>query len=140
MILTVLDWCNHEQRAMATKRTLSGMIAILLISTLSSCTWIKLTPEARDVREVSLNEVTDCEKLGTTRVATIASYGPFDRYAKSINEELSALARGNALDLGGNTIAPLTGVEDGRRTYAVFRCPQEKSVFPNETRNYAYRK
>jgi len=102
------------------------MIAILFFAVLTSCTWIKLTPEARHVREVSTNEVAGCEKLGVTRVATLASYGPFDRYSKSITEELSALARGNAVDLGGNTIVPFTEIVDGRRTYAVYRCPQNE--------------
>jgi len=105
------------------KRWLAG-IAILLA--LSACTWVKISPEARKVRVVSAEESVDCERLGVTTVATVASFGLFDRYTKSIKEELCALARGSAVELGGNTIVPLTDVVDGRRTYAVYRCPREE--------------
>jgi hypothetical protein len=91
---------------------------------LSACTWVEVNPELRKVRVVEAGEVIGCERLGVANVATVATFGLFDRYTKSIDEELAALARGSAVELGGNTLVPLTGVVDGRQRYAVYRCPR----------------
>lgn len=103
----------------------AGLAVVLL---LSACTWVELSPDARKVQVANAAEVIGCERLGVTRVATLATFGLFDRYAKSIDEELSALARGSAVELGGNTIVPITEVVAGQRSYAVYRCPCEKQL------------
>jgi hypothetical protein len=112
---------------MAMRQRHGHLAGLLLALLLAGCTWVELSPEARRVRVADADEVGECEHLGVASVATLASFGLFDRYAKSIEEELSALARGSAVQLGGNTIVPLGGIVDGRRSYAVYRCPETDS-------------
>ncbi len=45
-----------------------------------------------------------------------------DRSAESIEEELETLSRNSAANLGGDTIVPLTVVENGQRTFQVYKC------------------
>ncbi len=98
----------------------------LAILILSACTWVETNPELRKVRIVSAGEVIGCQRLGEANVATSATFGLFDRYTKSIDEELAALARSTAVELGGNTLVPLSEVVDGRQRFAVYDCPDEK--------------
>ena len=95
--------------------------AVLL---LSACTWVETNPEMRKVRIVGAGEVIGCQRLGEANVATVATFGLFERYTKSVDEELAALARSTAVEFGGNTLVPLTGVVDGRQRFAVYDCPR----------------
>jgi hypothetical protein len=118
---------DDDFRGMSMRQSKRWLAGIFVLLALSACTWVKISPEMRKVRVVSAEEITDCERLGVTTVATVASFGLFDRYSKTVKEELCALARGSAVELGGNTIVPLTEVVDGRRTYAIYRCPLDGS-------------
>ncbi len=53
----------------------------------------------------------------------------FDCGAEKVSCELADLARNGAALIGGNTIVPISGIIDGRRTFAVYQC------FPSN-RNY----
>lgn len=102
----------------------SAIIALFVVAIMavSACTWIATGPEARQVRVVTAEEAADCEYIGITRVATVATLGLFDRYQKSIEEELCALARNSAVGMGGDSIVPIGGIVDGQRSYRVYRC------------------
>lgn len=110
------------------KRARWWLCGIVVLLFLAACTWVKISPEMSKVRVFTADEVAaaGCERLGVTSVATIATYGMFDRYSKSVDEELSALARGSAVDMDGNAIVPQSEVVDGRRTYVIYRCPPQK--------------
>lgn len=89
---------------------------------LQSCAWVKLTPEGEKVRVLDADEVTQCRELGTTTSSVKADIAGIGRKEAKVREELEGLARNAAADMGGDTIVALDGAEDGKQTFAVYRC------------------
>ena len=93
-------------------------------TSLLGCTWVPLTPEAESVRVVSSPEaLTSCKKLGVVRSQTRARIGLFARSEEKISEELTALARNNAAEMGADSIvADGPPSVDGRQRFIAYRC------------------
>ena len=90
---------------------------------LSACTWVHLAPTARDVRVVGAGAVpAGCEKRGEVSVSVKDSVAFYERNALRVRDELETLARNEAPGLGGDTVQPLDGYDDGTQRYAVWRC------------------
>lgn len=108
---------------------LVGVPNVLIMSaTLASmfaCTWVPLTNEGQGVRILKESEVVDCEKIGKTRATTADRVVIFARTDRKVREELDALARNEAADMGGNTIVRIGTVSDGRQSFAVYRCDSQ---------------
>jgi hypothetical protein len=64
----------------------------------------------------------DCENRGEVEVSVKDSLGPYERNPLRVRDELETLARNEAPGLGGDSVQPLDGPEDGRQRYAVWRC------------------
>lgn len=88
----------------------------------AGCSWVTLSPSGAKARVLSTQEVTGCQKTGTTTVYTKAAFGPIDRADSVVSDELSRLARNAAEGLGGDTIVPITGVEKGNQTFDIYNC------------------
>jgi len=88
----------------------------------AGCTFVSLDPEAEDVQVQSAERVTQCDRVGQTRVTTAHRVGFIPRGAPAIESDLDRLARNSALDLGGDTVVRKTEIEDGKATYDVFDC------------------
>jgi len=88
---------------------------------LSGCATVKLTPAGEKVRVLDPNEVTSCKNLGRTR-ASVTAKVIFERPEDSVSEELQTLARNSAVGMGGDTVVPLTVIEDGAQTFVVYKC------------------
>jgi len=90
---------------------------------LGGCSSVERRPGSEDVMAVSgPSRAGHCENLGETRVSTAESYWIFPRYEDEIRSDLTDLARNEAAALGGDTVAPLSPVEDGERTYGLYEC------------------
>lgn len=96
--------------------------APLLVSVVSGCTWVKSEPGAFDVDLKAAQDVTNCQKLGSATTKTKDSF-VFDRNADKVAIELLTLARNEAVNQGGNAVVPTSQVEDGRQTFAIYKCP-----------------
>ena len=66
-------------------------------------------------------EVSSCKNLGRTNTS-VTDKVVFDRPADSVAEELDTVARNSAARMGGDTIVPLTVIEDGQQTFVVYKC------------------
>lgn len=98
-------------------------IFILLITMLvASCTWVKLTPEGEKVRVLSVDEVSSCKKLGKTTTTLKDKIAGVKRNKSKVEKEMQALARNSAADMGGDTVVPVTEIQDGRQTFHVYKC------------------
>ena len=104
------------------KRTSVALAAALL----SGCAWVSLAPEAKDVRVLeSEAQAQACERVGQTTVSLLDKVAGIQRNPEQVQSELVTLARNSAAgDLGGNAVLPVSKVEAGRQTFAVFRCPR----------------
>ncbi len=103
------------------KKRISMLLAVAL---LAGCSWVSLTPEAKDVRLLaSKAEARDCERIGKTTVSLVDKIAGLERNPEKVRSELATLARNSAAqDLEGNAVMPISKVEQGRQTFAVYRC------------------
>ncbi|MBY0474406.1 MAG: DUF4156 domain-containing protein [Nitrosomonas sp.] len=98
------------------------LIAVCGSLILSSCTWVKVTSNGESVRLVqSARTVESCKKLGQV-TAKVESKIVFNRDTEKVADELADLARNEAALMGGDTIAPVSEINDGRRSFSVYQC------------------
>jgi len=97
------------------------LILIAATALLSACSGIKLTNAGEKVRILDPGEVSSCRKLGKTNNAVTARV-VVERPEDAIAKELRILARNSAAGMGGDTIVPLTVIENGQQTFEVYKC------------------
>ena len=88
---------------------------------LSACSSLKLTDGGEKVRVLEPAEVSTCKNMGRTNTSVTARV-IIERPADTIAEELSIVARNSAARMGGDTIVPLTIIENGEQTFVVYKC------------------
>ena len=98
------------------------LIIILLCLAVSSCTWVRLTKDGESVSVKTQEEVADCHRVAKTNASLRSKVIGVDRSADKIKEELETLARNAAADYDGNVVVPITEIEDGRQSFAVYKC------------------
>ena len=86
------------------------------------CTWVPLTEEGRNVRILQASAAEDCQKISTVSSKTADRVVIFARSDRKVREELESLARNEAADGGGNAIAPIGAMVNGRQFFDVYRC------------------
>ena len=99
-----------------------GIILLVIVVPTLGCTWVDVTTEGQDVRILRSIDVGDCEQVGKANAKTADRVGIFARTDRKIREELDALARNQAVDMGGNAIVPIGSPADGRQAFDVYRC------------------
>ena len=100
------------------KNLLAIAAATLLIG---GCSQIKLTAGGEKVRVLDPDEVGTCRELGKT-TNSVTPKVVLERPADTIAKELQIMARNSASRLGGDTVVPLTIVENGEQTFVVYKC------------------
>ena len=88
---------------------------------LGACSGLKLTEGGEKVRVLDPEEISSCRNLGRTNTS-VTSRIVFERPADTVAEELQVIARNSAARMGGDTIVPLTVVEEGQQTFEVYKC------------------
>ncbi len=103
-------------------KSLNKITLLLVVALLSGCTWVTLNPQGEQVLVASMEEVAGCKRVGKTTVSTLAKLVGLNRHEKSMEDELNKLARNSAADMGGDTVVPISPVEDGTQVFGVYRC------------------
>lgn len=105
-------------------RHLAAIICIVLLAgVLAACTPVKLTPEAaRKARVLDPEEVSRCERIGRTTVAVQDKLLGIPLAPNKLSRELKILARNSAVSMGGDTAVPVTEINAGEQTFAVYKC------------------
>jgi hypothetical protein len=67
-------------------------------------------------------QVSQCKSLGKTTFSVLATVGPITRSAEAVEDNLTQMARNEAVDKGGDTIVRGSSMEYGKRTFEIFRC------------------
>jgi hypothetical protein len=105
--------------------TKTEWILVLLVGTLSACTWVKLSDAGRNVRLVSYDQIDQCKKLGKATVSVLDKVGFISRSEDKVEEELQTLARNSAAEMGGDTMAAAGAVSRGEQPFDVYQCGLE---------------
>jgi len=100
---------------------------ILITSTcffINACANVKLTHGGEKARVLSTAEAANCQKRGATTVRVKPTVLTVRRQPTVIAEELQVLARNSAVNMGGDTVAAISKIDNGEQTFAVYRCVQ----------------
>lgn len=100
-------------------------LALLALPLLvSACTWVSVTDAGSAVTVADTVPDAACRRVGGVTATTRATLGGSARDEEKISEELHALARNEAANLGANVVVPTSGIVSGRREYDAFLCPE----------------
>lgn len=100
----------------------TGALGLLVALVVTGCAFTEVEPEARQVEVLEAARVTNCERLGQTRVSVAHKVGFIPRHANAIQKDLHVLARNSAVDMGGDTVTPMGEPTNGKQTYGVYDC------------------
>lgn len=101
-------------------------ILLLAVASMSACTWVKPTESAKSVAVANPSNVRNCTLLREVSVSVTSKIGPIKRNADKVATELSTLARNEAVSFAGDTVVPITAVENGRQDFNVYKCSKKK--------------
>lgn len=109
--------CRFDGKVLWTRSVSAGLVLLVL----QACRGGGVA-SGEDIRIGSIDNVAGCENRGSTHV-TLTSR---DREASPAGDggeaQLLSLARNSASQLGGNVLVPMTPVQDGGQSYAIFLC------------------
>ena len=89
---------------------------------LHACTWVKTSEEAENVALVKAAHVANCEKVATTTSTVREKVGMIERKEEKVGKELVALAKNEAIKVGGDTILADGPIQDGSQKFLIYRC------------------
>lgn len=99
------------------------LLLAAIVSLTSACSWVKVSEEGSSVAVANAANVRDCEKVRTVNVKVKDNYvGSMKRDPSTIATELTNLARNEATQFDGDTIVPVSLVQDGRQSFDVYKC------------------
>ncbi|UTF58686.1 DUF4156 domain-containing protein [Gilvimarinus sp. DA14] len=101
-------------------RTLS--LAVVTIATLSGCTWVDLKPEAQSIAVARSQDIANCKQVSHVTANVMDGVAFLDRNADKVAEELTTIARNEAVRLGGDTVVPSSSITDGSQHFTVYQC------------------
>lgn len=88
----------------------------------SACTWVKPNEGAGDIALVKPIHAQGCNKLGTATAQTREKVAGISRKDKKVAAELLALAKNEALSMGGNTLVAIGTPKEGKQSFEVYSC------------------
>ena len=97
-------------------------LVLLSIFIISGCSWVQPLPGADDVALMPFDAVQKCQRLGETNTQTLDKVGLLNRSEESIQEELIALAKNEAVRMRGDTIVKMSDLKDGMMLFAIYNC------------------
>jgi|GEM_PF-167000 len=102
------------------KVTVTGFFVLTF---LSGCTWVALEDAGKRVRVVSsAQEIQGCERKGEITVSVRDKVAFVARDSAKVNDELEALARNQAAELGADTVHGVSELDNGSKRFDAFRC------------------
>ena len=101
-------------------RTLTIFLLALLASACAST--LKLSDGGEKVRVLDPSEVSSCRELGRTNTSVTPVLLGVERPKDAVAKELRIIARNSASRMGGDTIVPLTVIDNGQQTFVVYKC------------------
>jgi hypothetical protein len=105
---------------MISKHLLVGLTMGSLFVT--GCATIKLSENGEKVRMLAPEEVSTCKKLGQSNASVTAKVLGISRPIETLTKELAGMGRNSAAKMGGDTIVPLTIIEEGQQSFVVYKC------------------
>lgn len=94
-----------------------------IVSLTSACSWVKVSDKGSSVAVANAANVRNCEKVRTVSVKVKDNFvGSMKRSPEKVATELTNMARNEASQFDGDTIVPVSLVQDGRQSFDVYKC------------------
>jgi hypothetical protein len=92
--------------------------------TVTACSQVPPSPEALDkgIAVLDTAGAARCQLLNKTDVFVDAGSGVLERVPADVEQDLRNLAINEAASAGGDSVAPLTPMANGKQTYGIYRC------------------
>ena len=120
------------------------LLVVLTMGSLfvTGCATIKLSENGEKVRVLAPEEVSTCKKLGKSNASVTAKALGISRPIETLTKELASIARNSAANMGGDTIVPLTVIEEGKQSIVVYKgvAPEGEYKSGNKLSNPTSRK
>lgn len=101
----------------------TSVTGLLVVAFTSGCTWVALEDAGKRVRVVnSAQEIEGCESKGEITVSVRDKVAFVARDSAKVNDELEALARNQASELGADTVRGVSELDHGSKRFDAFRC------------------
>lgn len=99
------------------------LLLAAIVSLTSACSWVKVSEQGASVAVANAANVRNCEKVRTVSVKVKDNFvGSMKRSPEKVATELTNMARNEATQFGGDTIVPVSLVQNGRQSFDVFKC------------------
>jgi hypothetical protein len=89
---------------------------------LAACSFIPEKPGADKIVLLPDNFVGNCKHLGQTNAMVPTYFGFIEHGSESIEKSLQAIARNDAVALGGDSIVKTSPIKEGRQTFKIYKC------------------
>jgi len=100
----------------------SAWITVVATVMLTSCTWVKPTDGALNVRVAYLSQIETCKKLGRATVSVLDKVVFISRAEEDMADELETLGRNAAAEMNGDSIVAMSKIINGEQVFNVYRC------------------
>ena len=99
-------------------------LIVLAVASLviSGCATIKLTESGEKVRVLAPDEVSSCREIGKSNTSVTDVVLGVARPIEALQKELTMIGRNSAARMGGDTIVPLTVIQEGQQSFVVYKC------------------
>lgn len=101
-----------------------GLLSCVLVATtLSACTWVKMEPDGARIRVAAADaDLSACTKQGEVGVTVKDKVALYRRNELKVRDELETMARNEAVSLSADTVQPLNAPSAGSQRFAAYRC------------------
>ena len=86
------------------------------------CATVSLSSGGEKIRVLGPDEISSCRELGKTNTSVTATALGVPRPPETIAIELESIGRNSASNMKGDTIVPLTVINEGKQTFIVYKC------------------
>lgn len=99
------------------------LLLAAIVTLTSACSWVKVSEQGASVAVANAANVRNCEKVRTVSVKVKDNFvGSMKRSPEKVATELTNLARNEATQFSGDTIVPVSLIQDGRQSFDVYKC------------------
>lgn len=101
---------------------MKATLPLIMGLTLLGCANVSSLPGADAVRLIDAAEAQGCQRVGSANAQVADKIAFVERDEKKVAEELLALARNEAVKLGGDSLVIDGPIKFGSRRFVVYRC------------------
>jgi len=98
-----------------------SLIVLCCVAALAGC-WVTPSPVSKNVAVVNGVQVAQCRLVGKADLSVPDKLGTLQRVPDDMENDLQTLAKNQAINAGGDTVAPLSVQDGGKQSWGYYAC------------------